>query len=189
MVFCAITVQAFDQSTTGSKTRHTVYHISLVSGVSFQITKILKFCLPSNCISFKITNWLKYPLLSDMLFKEIKSVFRTHSNIYDEIFSENSKCLLCVSNFRKKALEDFREISENSQRILKEFSLNSLEFKCKAEVCWMVASEMTSHDAESSFLINDITYVKNLKCKDDPLFNTHFVSWKIFENIIPCNDP
>ena len=37
----------------------------------------------------------------------------------------------------------------------------------------MAASEMKSHDAESSHSVSDI--IQNLKGKDDSLFNTHFV--------------
>ena len=36
-------MKEFDQSTTVSKIRRTVKHYSLVSGVPFQVTKVLKF--------------------------------------------------------------------------------------------------------------------------------------------------
>ena len=58
---------------------------------------------------------------------------------------------------------------------VKHQSLSSFSVKCQAEACWMTASEMKSHDAESSHSVSDITYVQNLKGKDNSLFNTHFV--------------
>ena len=52
--------------------------------------------------------------------------------------------------------------------------LNSVLSKHQAGACQVAASEMTNHDAESLHLMN-ITYVQNVKGKDNSLFNTYFV--------------